>query len=131
MALRRWCAIHSNPFYPFCLTNMQGEENLGMAMTFALVTHLREKLLDLVHSRIEHIRNVEMEMERLTIEVCIDQYVLRKKEPDPLMYCRLKKLAHGGHQSPWKTSRIGKPSSIESWPPRKRRKMKRRPELSH
>ncbi|KAK7693569.1 hypothetical protein QCA50_003138 [Cerrena zonata] len=45
-----------------------GEENLGMAMTFTLVAHLREQLLDLVHSRIETKRKEESEKERLAIE---------------------------------------------------------------
>ncbi|CAL1704789.1 unnamed protein product [Somion occarium] len=45
-----------------------GEENLGMAMTFTLVTHLREQLLELVRSRMERKKQVESEKERLAIE---------------------------------------------------------------
>ncbi|KAI0082682.1 RWD-domain-containing protein [Panus rudis PR-1116 ss-1] len=47
---------------------LQGEENLGMAMTFTLVTHLREQLLKLVQSRMERRQKEAMEKERLAIE---------------------------------------------------------------
>lgn len=47
----------------------QGEENLGMAMTFTLVSHLRERLSDLVRTRAEDIVAQEREKERLAIEV--------------------------------------------------------------
>jgi len=45
-----------------------GEENLGMAMTFTLVSHLRERLSSLVQSRAEHKRTEEAEKERLALE---------------------------------------------------------------
>jgi len=45
-----------------------GEENLGMAMTFTLVSHLREKLSHLVRLRAEKIAKAEAEKERLAIE---------------------------------------------------------------
>ncbi|KAF5365749.1 hypothetical protein D9758_003301 [Tetrapyrgos nigripes] len=45
-----------------------GEENLGMAMTFTLVSHLREQLSELVLSRAERGKKAEMEKERLAIE---------------------------------------------------------------
>lgn len=38
-------------------------------MTFTLVTHLREQLLELVRSRMERKKQVESEKERLAIEV--------------------------------------------------------------
>ncbi|PPR06633.1 hypothetical protein CVT26_001175 [Gymnopilus dilepis] len=45
-----------------------GEENIGMAMTFTLVSHLRERLSILVRSKIEEARRIEAEMERLALE---------------------------------------------------------------
>ncbi|KAJ6547540.1 ubiquitin-conjugating enzyme/RWD-like protein [Mycena capillaripes] len=45
-----------------------GEENLGIAMTFTLVSHLREQLSDLVKTRTERRRKEEMEKERLALE---------------------------------------------------------------
>ncbi|KAF7294954.1 RWD-domain-containing protein [Mycena indigotica] len=45
-----------------------GEENLGIAMTFTLVSHLRERLAAFVKERAERIRKEEMEKERLAIE---------------------------------------------------------------
>ncbi|KAJ7109352.1 hypothetical protein C8R44DRAFT_833872 [Mycena epipterygia] len=45
-----------------------GEENLGIAMTFTLVSHLREQLSVLVKTRSERRRKEEMEKERLAIE---------------------------------------------------------------
>ena len=47
----------------------QGEENVGMAMTFTLVSHLREQLTELVRSRVEKERRLEAEKERLELEV--------------------------------------------------------------
>jgi hypothetical protein len=48
---------------------LQGEENIGMAMTFTLVSHLREQLSRLVRIRAEKHRKEEMEKERLALEV--------------------------------------------------------------
>ncbi|KAJ7097950.1 RWD-domain-containing protein [Mycena belliarum] len=45
-----------------------GEENLGIAMTFTLVSHLREQLSALVKTRAEKRRKEEREKERLVIE---------------------------------------------------------------
>ncbi|PCH38244.1 RWD-domain-containing protein [Wolfiporia cocos MD-104 SS10] len=45
-----------------------GEENLGMAMTFALVTHLREQLSSLIQQKVERREHEEMEKERLALE---------------------------------------------------------------
>ncbi|TFK76468.1 RWD domain-containing protein [Pluteus cervinus] len=45
-----------------------GQENIGMAMTFTLVSQLREELSRLVRARAEKIRNEEMEKERLALE---------------------------------------------------------------
>jgi len=45
-----------------------GEENLGMAMTFTLVSHLREQLSELVRSKIEEHNRKESEKERLALE---------------------------------------------------------------
>lgn len=41
-----------------------------MAMTFTLVSHLRDQILLLVKSREEHRKHEEAEKERLAIEVC-------------------------------------------------------------
>ena len=49
----------------------QGEENLGLAMTFTLVSHLREQLAILVKYREEQRRKEEAEKERLALEVSI------------------------------------------------------------
>jgi RWD domain len=46
-----------------------GEENIGMAMTFTLISHIREKLLALLQSRVERKRREAIEKERLEIEV--------------------------------------------------------------
>lgn len=48
---------------------IQGEENVGMAMTFTLVSHLREQLAELVQSRAEKERQLAAEKERLELEV--------------------------------------------------------------
>ncbi|KAF9053652.1 RWD domain-containing protein [Hymenopellis radicata] len=48
--------------------NTVGEENLGMAMTFTLVSHLREQLSALVRSRAELHEKEEAEKERLALE---------------------------------------------------------------
>lgn len=45
-----------------------GEENLGMAMTFTLVSHLREQMASLVSSRVERRKHEESEKERQIIE---------------------------------------------------------------
>lgn len=50
---------------------MIGEENIGMAMTFTLISHIREKLLALLQSRVERKRKEAVEKERLEIEVLI------------------------------------------------------------
>ena len=47
----------------------QGEENLGMAMTFTLVSHLREQLSQLVRTKLEEQRQRDSEKERLALEV--------------------------------------------------------------
>ncbi|KAJ3725981.1 ubiquitin-conjugating enzyme/RWD-like protein [Lentinula raphanica] len=45
-----------------------GEENLGMAMTFTLVSHLREQIAELVQSREVRRKFEESEKERLALE---------------------------------------------------------------
>ncbi|KIM24428.1 hypothetical protein M408DRAFT_317654 [Serendipita vermifera MAFF 305830] len=45
-----------------------GNENTGMAMTFTLVTHLREQLTTILQARAEKIQQEEMEKERRAIE---------------------------------------------------------------
>lgn len=51
------------------ISKTQGEENLGMAMTFTLVSHLRERLSELIRNREEQRKRDEMEKERLALEV--------------------------------------------------------------
>lgn len=51
------------------LSMLQGEENKGMAMTFTLVSHLREQLSGLVENRVKARTAEEHERERLEIEV--------------------------------------------------------------
>ncbi|KAA1471194.1 RWD-domain-containing protein [Dentipellis sp. KUC8613] len=45
-----------------------GEENLGMAMTFTIVSHLREQLSDLIRAREEHRKQEAMEKEKKALE---------------------------------------------------------------
>ncbi|KAH9946199.1 RWD-domain-containing protein [Epithele typhae] len=45
-----------------------GEENLGMAMTFTLVAHLRERLSALMREKEERLRKAEEEKERRALE---------------------------------------------------------------
>ncbi|CAE6496261.1 unnamed protein product [Rhizoctonia solani] len=45
-----------------------GEENLGMAMVFTLVTHLREALVEVIKKRIEKEKQLELEKERQLME---------------------------------------------------------------
>lgn len=58
------------------IRNEQGEENLGMAMTFTLVSHLRDQLAVLVKTKLERTRREEEEKERLVIEVCTSHIFL-------------------------------------------------------
>ena len=59
--------------YLYILIALQGEENLGLAMVFTLVTTLRERLSELVRERAERHKAEEHEKERLAIEVrCFD-----------------------------------------------------------
>ncbi|KAF8504051.1 RWD-domain-containing protein [Hysterangium stoloniferum] len=45
-----------------------GEENIGIAMTFTIVSHLREKLLSLLHTRADRLMEEAKEKERLELE---------------------------------------------------------------
>ncbi|KAF9264702.1 RWD domain-containing protein [Marasmius fiardii PR-910] len=45
-----------------------GEESLGMAMTFTLVSHLRDRLSDIVKTRTEKAKEAEIEKERIALE---------------------------------------------------------------
>lgn len=55
---------------------VQGEENIGMAMTFTLVSHLREQLSELVRTRDERKKKVEAEKERKALEVTTAEHFL-------------------------------------------------------
>jgi len=48
----------------------KGRENVGMAMTFTLVSHLREHLSRLLRIRVETQKKEEQEKERLELKVC-------------------------------------------------------------
>jgi len=49
-------------------TQAVGEENIGMAMTFTIVSHLREELSNLIRTRSERIRIEAHELERKALE---------------------------------------------------------------
>jgi hypothetical protein len=51
------------------LTIFQGNENLGMAMTFTLITHVREQLSTVLQDRVKKKNEEEAEKERKTLEV--------------------------------------------------------------
>lgn len=53
----------------------KGEENLGMAMVFTLVTHLREALVEVIEKRIAREKEIEQEKERQIMEVIQTPYV--------------------------------------------------------
>lgn len=52
----------------------KGEDNIGMAMTFTLVSHLREQLSKLLRERIESFKKEEQQRERLELEVRISLF---------------------------------------------------------
>jgi regulator of replication initiation timing len=56
-----------------------GEENLGLAMTFTLVSHLREQLSELVKQREAKRRADEKERERRELEVRLILSYLRAR----------------------------------------------------
>jgi len=47
----------------------QGGENIGLAMTFTIVSHLREELTNLARERVERRKHEEAEKERKALEV--------------------------------------------------------------
>ena len=51
------------------MTIFQGNENLGMAMTFTLVTHVREQLSTILEDRMKKMKKEEVERERKALEV--------------------------------------------------------------
>lgn len=63
------CAFWFQRLGLWYLRVLQGEENKGMAMTFTLVSHLREELSGLVENRVKVRIAEEHERERLAIEV--------------------------------------------------------------
>jgi hypothetical protein len=54
--------------------SFKGKENIGMAMTFTLVSHLREHLVRVLRTRIAKINKEEREKERLELEVRPDNF---------------------------------------------------------
>lgn len=85
---------------------LQGEENEGMAMTFTLVSHLREKLSGLVENRVKARVAEEHERERLAIEV----RSLLDSNHSVLIDCRVRRRRHAlaGPQSRLCLSRFGR-----------------------
>jgi hypothetical protein len=71
----------------------KGEDNIGMAMTFTLVSHLRERLSKLLRQRIENRKREERERERRELEVRIS---LSGPTCIPIAYAvlRLRKRVH-------------------------------------
>jgi hypothetical protein len=49
---------------------IQGNDNTGMAMTFTLISYLREQLTIVLQARAQRIQQAEDEKERRAIEVC-------------------------------------------------------------
>jgi hypothetical protein len=93
---------------------------MGMAMTFTLVTLLKDKIAEIVSLRIEKKKVEEREKERREIEVrALPVLVLSLNIPQ-----RLRKLEHGVHPSQSRASTHGNPSSTKRW--RLRRPKKRR-----
>ncbi|KAM6500540.1 hypothetical protein JOM56_003554 [Amanita muscaria] len=62
------CNFHPRPSMIRASFSFQGEENIGMAMTFTLVTLLREKLSQLIRVKDEKREKEEMERERRLLE---------------------------------------------------------------
>ena len=89
---------------------LQGEENKGMAMTFTLVSHLREKLSGLVDNRVKARIAEEREKERLAIEVrtlldsMVQEYLLMDQ------HVRRRRRALAEPQSRLSLSRSGRPT---------------------
>ena len=48
-----------------------------MAMTFTLVTHLREQIGILIRSKIDLQKKLDAEKEQLAIEVCFDLIIIK------------------------------------------------------
>jgi len=48
---------------------LQAQENVGMAMTFTIVSHLREQLSTLIRTRSERRKREAVELERKALEV--------------------------------------------------------------
>lgn len=108
------CPFLSNAMESSHFDNLQGEENLGMAMTFTIVTHLRERLSSLVREREERIRKEDTERERRALEVC--SATRRPREHIPIVHpCRQKK--QGLEAPPLQSSHLesGRRSLTRKW----------------
>lgn len=70
----------------------KGEENVGMVMTFTLVSHLREQLSILLRERIERAKKEEQEKERLELEAWSCSQLETRYLYSP--YPRLKQRGH-------------------------------------
>lgn len=78
------------------IASPQGEENIGMAMTFTLVSHLREQLFELVKSRLERQQKEESEKERLALEVRLtDSFYGSNNQSNPWLFRRKKREQKG------------------------------------
>ena len=67
-----------------------------MAMTFTIVSHLREQLSTLIRTRLERRKKEALELERKALEVGPRLYVLSLIHR--IYHCRKRKLALGGPQ---------------------------------
>ena len=69
-----------------------------MAMTFTLVSHLRELLVALIQSRAEERKHAEMEKERLAIEVRHRDGHSAADRSGRISVDRRRRPGHGEHQ---------------------------------
>ena len=82
-----------------------------MAMTFTLVSHLREQLATLVKAKLERRLFEEKEKERLVLEVRINECAVSIRLHIILMALRRKKRVRRARRSRLSPSRRGKTNS--------------------
>ncbi len=75
---------------------LQAQENTGMAMTFTIVSHLREQLSTLIRTRSERRKKEAVELERKALEAGLRLRLLSLTHP--IYYYRKRKLALGARQ---------------------------------
>jgi hypothetical protein len=82
----------------------QAGVNLGMAMTFTLVSHLREQLSALVVTRAETRQKEEMERERIALEVRLSRGAWASR----FTFTRRKRHERAERLLQWKVSEHGR-----------------------